>query len=75
MGLMLFLADGDSGRAAAFLEVVQRRIPRDRLAWNDPASVQVQLDALKLALSATPEELDLAFRAWWKSEAEQPEDK
>jgi len=33
--------------------------------------VQVQLDALQQILSAGPEEVDLAFRAWWKAAAAQ----
>jgi hypothetical protein len=65
MGLVLFLAEEKPGSAGLFLSEIQRRIPRGVAAWDDPGTVQIQHDALNMALSAAPEEIDLAFRAWW----------
>jgi hypothetical protein len=69
MGVMLFLADREGGTAGIFLDIVQRRLPREAVAWDDATVIQVQLDALEQALSAGPEEVDLAFRTWWKAAA------
>lgn len=77
IGLVKFLADQGDGRLDRFVDHIQSRLPKDdAIAWNDPHAVQVQLEAIEIALGVTPEEADLAFRtAWTKASSPPPDDR
>ena len=75
MGLVQFLADQGEGRLDRFVDHIQSRLPKDdAIAWDDPHAVQVQLEAIEIALGVTPEEADLAFRTAWTEAMNEPAD-
>ncbi len=75
IGLVRFIAGQGGGRLDRLVDHIQSKLPRDdSIAWDDPQAVQVQLDAIEIALGLTPEEADLAFRVAWKADEKEPAD-